>query len=267
MIRKLAKAYERRSWARFVVAIPWVGSAIHEYMMAKARESKVPVYRKIWEFKNGPVYIVCPQLDKSEVRQQPENGEYLYLGKYGDIDSLVEVLTSLGKLFPGLATEVCTSEEFINFPGNPYARNLILIGGPDYNRVVENYMQHTPYEFTERDGVVVLRDKDRDKLFESKFNKDRDEVTDYGFFLKMPNPNNKSKKLIMINGIHTYGVYGVAKCFLAQDEHERNISLENCKRVIGSLGEEPNFAVVLEVKSINKKIGVPTVEMEQLIQI
>jgi len=265
MIKALAKAYENSAWARFVMLIPWVGSAIHEYLMAKAKEANVPIFKNIWGFKNQLVYIVCSQLDESEIRQNPEPGEFLYLGKYGDIDSLLEVLTSLSKLSPRLSIKFCTGEEFINFPGNPYSNNLILIGGPDYNRIVRDFMQYAPFEFIERNGTTVLRNKAKNELFESKSIEHKKEVTDYGFFLKIPNPHNKSKKLIMINGIHTYGVYGVAKCFLAQDEHEINISIDNCKEVIGKLGKEPNFAVVLEVKSMNEKIGVPMVKKEHLI--
>lgn len=263
MIKTLAKAYESSSWTRFVILIPWVGPAIHEYLMAKAKEASVPVFKNIWGFQDNLVYIVCPQLDKSEIRQEPEPGEFLYLGKYGDIDSLLEVLTSLSKLFPRLSTKFCTSEEFVSIPGNPYANNLILIGGPDYNRIVRDFMQYTPFEFIERNGVVVLRNKEKDEFFESRENEN--EVDDYGFFLKIANPNNPSKKLIMVNGIHTYGVYGAAKCFLAQDEHEINISVGNCEEVINDLGKERDFAVVLEVKSINKKIGVPRIKKGDLI--
>jgi hypothetical protein len=265
--KELAKTYEKNSWARFIVAIPVVGSAIHEYLMAEAKEESVTPFKNFWGFKSEQIYIVCSQLDSSEGRQKPEPGEFLYLGKYGDIDSLFEVLTSLSKLFPRLNIKFCTDEEFDNLPGNPYANNLILIGGPDYNKIVKVFLSYTPFEFIEQNEETLLRNKVSNQLFQSKFNNHDgiEEVTDYGFFLKMPNPNNKRNKLIILNGIHTYGVYGATKCFLSQDENETNISIENCEEVISKVGTEPNFAVVLKVRSINKKIGIPKINENDII--
>jgi len=92
-----------------------------------------------------------------------------------------------------------------------------------------------------------------------------EEFTDYGFFLKIPNPNNKNKKLIMINGIHTYGVYGTAKCFSLYDDHEKDVVQNNCKKVVDKFGNDPNFAIVVEVKTINKKVVTPEIKQDELI--
>ncbi|MCL0093225.1 hypothetical protein M1N92_06235, partial [Dehalococcoidia bacterium] len=163
----------------------------------------------------------------------------------------------------------CTGEEFDKFPGNPYADNLILIGGPDYNRITRVFMKNTPFEFVEENGVTILKDRSRGQTFRSQFieHEGIEEVIDFGFFLKILNPNNPNKKLIMINGIHTYGVYGAAKCFSQYDEREMGISYRNCKEVISEFGDDPTFAVMLEVKSINKKIGIPKIKREDLISL
>lgn len=271
MIEKLAKWYERSPIARFVVVVPVIGDAIHEYLIAKAKEADLPTppFRNLWGFDKDTIYMVCSQLEESEGRQEPEQGEFLYLGKYGDIDALLEVLTSLGRLFPRLNVKFCTDEEFNRLPGNPYANNLILIGGPDYNKITRHFMQYTPFEFIDKNGITVLKHKETGQIYESKFIKKEgiDEVIDYGFFLKIPNPNNTSKKVIMINGIHTYSVYGAAKCFLSHDENERDITVDNCNKIVKKIGKNPNFSILLEVKCINKKVGIPKVDETNLISL
>ncbi|MHC4155074.1 MAG: hypothetical protein ACYST6_09155 [Planctomycetota bacterium] len=266
-IAKLAKWYVGRPGARFVVAIPWVGSAIHEYLTAQARAGDLGLFRRLWGLANEAVYVVCSELDRSKKRQQPEPGEFLYLGKYGDLDALFEVLVSLNRLFPNLSPKFCTGDEFENLTGNPYAENLILIGGPDYNKVVRELMDLTPFEFEEREGDTVLVDKRTKESYESKRNAEGRIVTDYGFFLKMQNPHNADKKVVMLNGIHTYGVYGAAKCFLSQDEHEVGIAPANCAAVLDRFGDDPTFAVVLEVRTMGNKVGTPRVEKTRLMPI
>ena len=224
-------------------------------------------FKSLWGFsETDHVYIVCPELEEPEKRQYPEPQEFLYLGKYGDIDSLIAVYSSLNKIYPNLNIKFCTSEEFKNIPGNPYASNLILIGGPDYNKVTEVFMKDTPFEFSQYENEeTILKDKKNGQIFKSEFREQKEEIIDYGFFLKILNPYNPKKKLIMINGIHTYGVYGTAKCFSWHDEHEIEIAKENCRTVIDSLGNDPYFAVVVEVKCIGKKIGTPRIKRENLL--
>jgi len=246
-----------------------IANSISTYL--KESSKSLLYFKSLWGFDEAEqVYIVCPELEEPEKRQYPEPQEFLYLGKYGDIDSLIVVYSSLNKIYPQLSIKFCTSEEFKSIPGNPYASNLILIGGPDYNKVTESFMKYTPFEFSqnENDETILIYNQ-RNQVFEPKFKlkKEIEEVVDYGFFLKIPNPYNPDKKLIMINGIHTYGVYGAAKCFSLYDEHEINIAKDNCKTVIETLGDDPHFAVIVKVECINKKIGIPQIRKEELISL
>lgn len=226
-------------------------------------------YKLLWSFdEEDSVYIVCPELKKPEKRQEPEPEGFLYLGKYGDIDSLVTLRVSLSRLYPTLQIKVCTSEEFSKLPSTQYANNLIVVGGPDYNKTTRTLMKYTPFEFIEKGKSVVLKIKEKNKYFQANFKRRRgivEEVTDYGFFLKIPNPHNDKKKLIMINGIHTYGVYGAAKCFSLNEECEADISSSNCKIIIDELGDDPNFAAVLEVKSTMKNVITPKIKTTDLV--
>jgi hypothetical protein len=246
-----------------------IANAILSYL----KEIPKPVFyfKSLWGFNEADqVYIVCPEVEEPEKRQYPEPKEFFYLGKYGDIDSLLVVHSFLNKIYPQLNIKICTSEEFKNIPGNPYAANLILIGGPDYNKITEAFMKSSPFEFVEDEKEdTVLRYKKTGQISKSDFREQKgsEKVIDFGFFFKMPNPYNPDKKLIMINGIHTYGVYGAAKCFSWGDEHEIDIAKSNCKIVVDNMENDPDFAVIVEVKSINKKIGIPIIRKEELISV
>lgn len=251
-------------------AVPETYSEIANSILTYLKEAPESLlyFKSLWGFRDvDQVYVVCPELEEPEKRQYPEPQEFLYLGKYGDIDSLIVIYSSLNKIYPQLSMKFCTSEEFKNIPGNPYASNLILIGGPDYNKVTDSFMKYTPFEFSQDEtDETTLVYKQGNRIFRPEF-KLHQEIVDYGFFLKIPNPYNPDKKLIMINGIHTYGVYGSAKCFSLYDEHEINIAKDNCKTVIESLGGDPNFTVVVRVECINKKIGIPQIRKEELISL
>ncbi len=67
----------------------------------------------------------------------------------------------------------------------------------------------------------------------------------------------------MINGIHTYGVYGAAKCFSLFDEQD--IPSNNCKEVIEKLGDDPNFTIILRTKIIHRKVMTPRINRKDLI--
>ena len=278
IIDKIALYYKSHPSLRFVNSIPVLGSSIHEYLTARSEQieqkirsqcreiSTLNLLRTLWGLdKRSKIYIVCPELE--EMRQFPEPREFLYLGKYGDIDSLVVILYSLSKLYPVAEIRFFTSGEFENLPGNPLSNNLILIGGPDYNTVTRRFMRYVPFKFIEEGDETVLYNSIKRETYRPEFKEENgiiDEAVDYGFFVKIPNPFNEKKKLIMINGVHTIGVFGAAKAFSFYDLDERDVVRDNAKTVIDAIGPDPYFAAVFRVNYINRTIPVPTVDKSNL---
>ena len=231
-------------------------------------------FNQLWRFGHSDtVYIVCPELTEPDKRQNPEDNEFLYLGKYGDIDSLLVLYSSLSKLFPSIDIRYCTGREFKNLPGNPYSENLILLGGPDYNEVTKYYLDKTdliPYKFVETaEEDIGIQHPHTKEIFLSNFDKNENlnSVIDHGFFVKASNPANPSKKIIMVNGIHTYGVYGAAKCFSLHQDNEIEVSTDNCKRVIEAIGNNSNFAAHFQVSNIHYKTSVPIVNTANIFKL
>jgi hypothetical protein len=231
-------------------------------------------FHELWKFKpRDKVYIICPELTEPDKRQNPEENEFLYLGKYGDIDSLLILYTSLSKLYPSIDIIFCTSKEFKNIPGNPYAENLVLVGGPYYNEITRHYLtkhQIIPYKFKEmKGGEIGLKIPTQKGLLKSNFSDDQDlsNVLDHGFFVRTKNPQNHSKSIIMINGIHTYGVVGAAKCFSLHQDGETEVAKNNCKRVVDLLGNDCYFGAHFQVNNIGRKTSTPSLDEVNIIRL
>lgn len=230
-------------------------------------------FEKLWGFKPGDaVYIICPELSEPEKRQNPEDNEFLYLGKYGDIDSLLVLYSSLSKLYPSIDLKYCTSNEFKALPGSPHAENLIILGGPDYNEVTKYYMEKTkliPYRFTSTkdDEIGIKHPVSKEILIPTFDEEGKTCIYDHGFFVKVPNPANPSKRILMINGLHTYGVYGSAKCFSLHQDSETEVSKENCRKIVDLLGYNSSFAIHFQVDCINYKTMIPKIKLENVIKL
>jgi hypothetical protein len=231
-------------------------------------------YKQIWGFSsNDIVHIVCPELEEPYNRQNPEDNEFLYLGKYGDIDSLITLFSSLSKLYPNINFKFCTGKEFKGLRPAPNPENLILLGGPDYNPITKYYMNKTkkiPYKFiVVNDSSIGIKLPKKGQTIEACF-EDEDnsrQGSDCGFFVKFCNPYNKNKRVFMINGIHTYGVYGAAKCFSVCQDGDNDVSIENCKKVINKIGDNCNFAVHFSVQIMQNETGIPTIKTANILRL
>ena len=91
-----------------------------------------------------------------------------------------------------------------------------------------------------------------------------DNIIDYGFFVKMKNPYNSLKKLIMIGGAHTYGVFGAIKAFSYFSNDKKEISYQNCVSIIDALGNDPEFAILFKVESVGCTVLTPKVDLSNI---
>ena len=210
------------------------------------------------------VAIICSELESAESRQNPEPDEFLYVYKYGDLDSLICTLISLNSIYHNAKIRFLTSDELQHDNSSMLAKNLIIIGGPDYNETARMFGEHIPISYcSTENGETLLRTEDG-REFHSKSEKIGNgvKVTDYGFFSRVINPHNPKSRLIIIGGIHTHGVLGASKCFSMTEESEMSIAESNCRKVIDKKGSDPIFTAIIKTTSINNKLVTPTLEDE-----
>ena len=234
---------------------------LQERERAREKYKSSSIMRDFWGFIEGidkEIFVVCPVIPLEDRTQYsfPESGEYMFLEKFGDKDSLIEVTALLNKLYPTMTVKKYTCEDI---PKEGYENNLILIGGPGYNTLVKEILKRINCPFNYDLDEDLLIDKFRKKLHGSVFSSGGI-VKDYGFFLKIPNPYNETKKLIMINGIHTYGVFGGVKAFSTTDQ-----GFKNCEQIIEKLGKDPSFCVLFDIEILNNQVIAPKVNITNVI--
>lgn len=229
--------------------------------------------RKVWGIKNKEnVIVICSELDEPDERQNLEEREFIYNLKYGDVDAYFEVIVTLLRLYPKLKIRILSSGEAENTRFD-MAQTLVLIGGPDYNKITEKILEKEITQFRYRSKYL----KDLSKEFPDeiviyhiltdKEYCDKDEYKDFGFFEKINNPHNPKKNIILLGGCHTIGVTAAIKAFsLASNEYDDipRVVLENSKVVAKKISKKSEFAVLVKAERVGQSINTPIVNEDSV---
>lgn len=226
-------------------------------LSSKGRESEeVKTLRSFWNIHDiDKIYIICPEIpiDDRKTYAEITSKDYLRLAKFADIDSLYNMKDFISRKFPNVRMMEYTSVEM---PEEAYNENIILIGGTAWNKVTEKLMEkiRSPFYYIDggkgNDDPIVERESGLKRL--PVLDRMGSLNYDWGLFIRVPNPFNKEKNLIIINGIRTYGVLGATKCFT----NEMNSS-DNCSIIFKLLGIPAYFAALIKTAVINNYVAPP----------
>jgi hypothetical protein len=124
-----------------------------------------------------------------------------------------------GFLAQTLRVSVTRVRASVNFPMDESLEgNLILIGGPVYNRVHRLMLERLdlPYQFQDR---TLVRIKDGQRF--APISSDEGVATvDYGLIVITANPYNQRSRLIMLAGCRTFGCLGAARAIIGPELKE-----------------------------------------------
>jgi hypothetical protein len=225
-------------------------------------------FRSLWGFdESDTITVICSEVPDPVKRMYPEPMEFLYLNKYGDLDALLETVSTLRRLYPNASVEYYTANEILD-PRTQYGRNLVIVGGPDYNPLAATFSHLSPFKYRsgKDDHDIRIKDRRDGKEYIPRFTKKGGlgQIKDYGFFLKRRNPDNPAKKIIMIGGPHTYGVYGAVKAFSYSGISSDEVARRNCKTVVQELGHDPEFCALFKVHGLQSSVQTPHVQANLL---
>lgn len=216
-------------------------------------------HRKVWFGGTSPreVTIVCPELPPSYQPKyaKDDSPEFVNLAHFGDLDALVEVLTLLPKLLPNTVVKYITSEEVQRKDKNG---TLIVIGGPDFNTLTEMLLEDLsfPFKYRQKSGETIFYEVDTKQEFNIQ-KRGKGALNDYGLFARFPNPWNKSKAIIMIGGLQTFGVLGAVQAFAMSTIGKRNV-----KKVLRRCADPLHFATLVPVKVSAGQPSISTVDLK-----
>jgi hypothetical protein len=230
--------------------------------------------RKVWGLKNGEhVIVVCSELEHPEELQRAgEEREFIYHRKYGDLDAYFEVIITLLRLFPRIRLSVFSSGE-TEHTRIDMAEHIIVVGGPDYNVVTEQFLDKgiTHYAYRSPDGEPSLINPKEIVLYCAQGEHEYCETTDerdYGYFERIRNPNNPTRNVILLGGCHTLGVSAAVKAYSVAPTEQgdiRTIVLKNARNTAKKISRRSEFAVLVRAERAAQTITVPIVRRRDIV--
>jgi hypothetical protein len=222
---------------------------------------------KIW-FPADVTAINVVTSTESEKREQfasPESDNYMLLESLGDKDSLLEVMTFLNRTYRNVNIGMYAAD---TFPGNFLESNLVVIGGPgdeegDGNNICRTMMEKLKLKVCYDEDCEKLLYKKQEYAATKKGNKTQ---KDFGYFARFPNPFNSKYSVVLINGIHTFGVLGASKAFSDHPSAQGNIKKLLTKFNLNDV-KQAAFECFFEVDVTQDSIVCPNVDEDYMIPI
>lgn len=167
----------------------------------------------------------------SSISRNSEN--YTVLDRFCDKDAVLEVMAFLSRIYPHARVIKYTDKEFS--AQLALQENLVIVGGPgsdgkavpggnaicrQFRSRVRSRISYSP------DCQEMLWSADDSQIHQRcSHRRESDEtVEDWGYFACMPNPYNSHRRVVMIHGLHTFGVLGGTLAF--GDSADARLNLE-----------------------------------------
>jgi hypothetical protein len=208
--------------------------------------------------------ITSTEAEKREQYANPASENYMLLESLGDKDSLLWVMTFLNRNYRSLNAAMDAADTF----SGTYEGNLVVIGGPgdeegDGNQVCKVMMEKVKAKVSYSECCEKLIFDGREYVATRTGNKT---TKDYGYFARFPNPFNPRSSVVLINGIHTFGVLGAAKAFSDHPSAQSNI-----RKVLKKLNlddvRQAAFECFFEVDVLKQDVVCPDIKEDWILPI
>lgn len=245
------------------------------FMTDLARQIKLGTFREIelssfwFDQSIKEVNIICsPEPEKSSFADLYHQ-DYLYIDNLEDRDCLLEVSNFLSRSFPKTRFIKHSSS---NVCQDDLLGNLVLIGGPGFevnegNSVAREFINLSGLgiNYLTDQNSALLRNRNGNSILKSVEYKEELLVRDVGYFAVIPNPLNHNCKVILCQGIHTFGTLG--SFFAFSDNAIANI---NIKKLSGYLGKPIDqytyFESILDVHILtSRRVVTPDVDLNSVV--
>lgn len=219
---------------------------------------------KIWFPSDvGNIHIITStEGEKREKFALPTADNYMLLESLGDKDSLLEVAAFLNRNYRNTSSSMYAADNYTN----NMEGNFVVIGGPgdeegDGNKICKIFMDRMKVKVGYSDDCeTLLYEKEKYKATKQK-NKT---VRDYGYYARFPNPFNSNNSVILINGIHTFGVLGAAKAFSDHPSAQGNIRKVMKKLKLDNI-KQASFECFFPVDVFQQTVVCPEIDEDYIL--
>lgn len=244
-----------------------VNNLADEFKKILNNDSLANIYlNKIWFPNNaGNINVIAPPEPEKSEFASPESKNYIFLNNVGDIDTVLEIMNFLNRNYRGVKIHIHSSEEF----KNQIEDNLVVIGGPgdsdgDGNSICALIMDKMNVKI----GYSFSEDEDETMTYKyQKFSavyRGGKVVKDYGYFARFPNPFNPSTSVVLVHGIHTFGVLGAAKAFSDRPSAQGNIRKVMKKLNLDDI-KHASFECFFPVDVLQQSVVCPDIDIDNIL--
>lgn len=214
--------------------------------------------RQLWFPENTTtINVIGPSSQAKTEFAEIESPNYTYLQRFGDKDALLEILVLLSRLYPHAKIRKYMSEDF-DFHSDLIKEDLVVLGGPGEEDAGNKICKL----ITERMGSKVSYSEDCEnmclqdgKILSASYDRENKIKLDHGYFGRIPNPFNPNSSVVLIHGIHTFGVLGATRAF-----SDDPLAIKNVEVVLDRIGLNPYFESWFPVNVINGFVTVPEIK-------
>ena len=219
---------------------------------------------QIWFNNTGNINVIAPPESEKSEYASPESKNYIFLNNVGDIDTVLEIMNFLNRNYRGIKIDIFSADEF----KKNIEDNLVVIGGPgdsedDGNSICALMMDKMDvkinYSFSEEDETLDYKNQ----KFSAVYRNDK-VVKDYGYFARFPNPFNPKSSVILIHGIHTFGVLGAAKAFSDHPSAQGNIRKVMKKLNLDDI-KQASFECFFPVDVLQQSVVCPEIDEDYIL--
>lgn len=185
-----------------------------------ALKAPVDMRSSVWQpFLNGNCTIVVGMFDDEDDRKREATG----LIGTGDAMALGRILGTLHSL----SAESCDILPSTDL-GEHYQDNLVLIGGPDANKVTREFVDASPLRRFKLGDIDIFDSADNDKSYKPDRLKTGEVTKDYAVALKARSPFRPDRYVILVAGGYGYGTHAAAQIL------ESEVYLAQIARIFGN---------------------------------
>lgn len=244
-----------------------VNNLADEFKKILLNNSLANIYlNKIWFPNNaGNINVIAPPEPEKSEYASPESKNYIFLNNLGDIDTVLEIMNFLNRNYRSVKIDIFSAEEF----KNNIEDNLVVIGGPgdsdgDGNSICALIMDKMDvkigYSFSEEEDETMTY---KDQKFSATYRGGK-VVKDYGYFARFPNPFNPKSFVILVHGIHTFGVLGAAKAFSDHPSAQDNIRKVMKKLNLDNI-KQASFECFFPVDVLQQSVVCPEIDEDNIL--
>lgn len=208
--------------------------------------------------------VTSTEFEKREQFASLEADNYMLLESLGDKDALLEIMTFLNRHYRKARLSMSAADSF----SGDVEGNFVVIGGPgeddgDGNKICKMMMERMKLKVCYSEDCEKMLCDGKEYSAEKKGNKT---IKDCGYFARFPNPFNPNTSVILVNGIHTFGVMGAAKAF-----SDHPMAQDNIRKVMKKLNlddvKKASFECFFNVDIMQQTVVCPTIEEKNIFPI